>query len=197
MRRFVLAGLIVLALPCSATAAKPSVRAGDARATTTGGTATLSNDRLTRTWKTSGGVVTTSLRSANGSEWSNGNSPDFSLDLNGVPTSSTSVWSLRSVAARTEPRDPARPDRKRGAQLVFTYGLDPVGLITLERTYTLRPGAAVIGVTSTLHNGGPAPLRISSYSLDELTSGRAMTGHVLTYHGGSDWRDDYRVASTH
>src|SRR4051794_7462821 len=127
MRRLVLVGLIVLALPCSAAVAKPSARAGDARATTTAAGATLGNGQITRKWKTTGGVVTTSLRSADGTEWSNGNSPDFALDVNGVPTSSTSVWSLQGVVARNEPRDPARPDRKRGVQMVFTYELDPVG----------------------------------------------------------------------
>lgn len=131
-----------------------------------------------------------------GVNWSNGSSPDFTLDLNGVPTSSTSGWTLRSVVARKEPADPARPGRTLGVQLVFRYSLDPVGLVTLERTYTLRPGASLIGVTSVLHNGSPAPLRIASYSLDELTSARHVTAGVLTYHGGSDWRDDYRVATT-
>jgi hypothetical protein len=82
-------------------------------------------------------------------------------------------------------------------QVVFVYGLDPIGLVTLERTYTLRPDAAVIGVTSVLRNGSPAPLRIADYSLDELTSPVKASANVLTYHGGSDWRDDYRVTTRH
>src|SRR4051812_26407408 len=114
MRRLVLACLLVLSLPCAAAVAKPSVRVGDVRATTADGTATLTNGDISRKWKTSSGVVTTSLRSADGTEWSNGNSPDFTLDLSGVPTSSNNVWSLRSVAARNEPKDPARPGRARG-----------------------------------------------------------------------------------
>src|SRR5207248_2173615 len=122
-------------------------------------------------------------------------SPDFSLALDGVPTSSTSGWTLTGARARGEPFDPARPDRTRGVQIVFDYGVDPAGLITLERTYTLRPGAADIGVTSILHNGSPAPLRVGAYSLDELTSPATVSAQVLTYHGGSDWRDDYRVAT--
>jgi hypothetical protein len=53
-----------------------------------------------------------------------------------------------------------------------------------------------MGVTSVLRNGAPAPVRLGAYSLDELTSPRsAATANVLTYHGGSDWRDDYRVAT--
>src|SRR3954447_3774105 len=192
MRRLVLACLLLLALPAAASA-DTSARSGSARASAGNGGATLTNGRITRTWH---GAVTTSLRSgAHGTEWSNGNSPDFALDLNGVPTSSTTGWSLRSVTARTEPLDPARPDRRRGVQLVFVYGLDPVGVITLERTYTLRSGAAVIGVTSVLHNGSPAPLRIANYSLDELSSKAKVAANVLTYHGGSDWRDDYRLAT--
>jgi hypothetical protein len=196
MRRLVLSCcLLLLLVPASASAS--TVRAGSVRAATGDGTASLSNGRIARAWKTGGsGVVTTSLRSP-GHEWSNGNSPDFSISLGGVPTTSASGWTLRSVSARKEPADPARPDRTRGAQLVFEYGLDPLGLVTLERTYTLRPGAAVIGVASVLHNGSPAALRIPSYSLDELTSPVKATANVLTYHGGSDWRDDYRVAAKH
>jgi hypothetical protein len=194
MRRLVLACCLLLVVPAPASAS--SARAGSVRAVAENGTASLSDGRITRSWKTSdGGVVTTSLRSRT-REWSNGNSPDFTLDLNGVPTSSVSGWTLRGVTARAEPADPARPDRRRGVQLVYKYGLDPVGLVTLERTYTLRPGAAVIGVSSVLHNGGPAPLRIASYSLDELTSPQKATANVLTYHGGSDWRDDYRVQTS-
>ena len=193
MKRLVLACCLLLLAPAAASAS--SARAGSARASAGHGVATLTNRRITRSWRASGsGVVTTSLRSTQG-EWSNGASPDFTLDLDGVPTSSVSGWSLRSVSARDEPADPARPSRTRGVQLVFVYGLDPLGLVTLERAYTLRPGAAVIGVTSLLRNGSPAPLRISSYSLDELTSPKPASANVLTYHGGSDWRDDYRVAT--
>ena len=195
MRRLLLACCLLLLAPAAASAS--TARSGSAQALAADGTATLTNGRIARTWKTSGGpVVTTSLR-AGTTEWSNGSSPDFTLDVSGVPTSSVSGWTLRSVTARGEPADASRPERARGVQLVFVYGLDPLGLVTLERTYTLRSGAAVIGVTAILRNASPAPLRISSYSLDELTSGRAMTANVLTYHGGSDWRDDYRLAAKH
>ncbi|HEX4733672.1 MAG TPA: alpha-galactosidase [Thermoleophilaceae bacterium] len=195
MRRLLLACCLLLVVPAGASAS--TVRAGSARAVVDGSSASLANGRITRAWKTgAGGVVTTSLRSGS-REWSNGNSPDYTLDLNGLKTSSVSGWSLRNVTARREPFDPARPRRTRGVQLVFVYGLDPAGVVTLERTYTLRPGAAVMGVTSLLRNGSPAPLRIASYSLDELTSPVKATANVLAYHGGSDWRDDYRVATRH
>jgi hypothetical protein len=194
MRRIAFACCVLLALPASAFAS--AARAGSARAVADSGTASLTDGRITRTWSVNGGrVVTTSLRSRT-SEWSNGDSPDFTLDLNGLRTTSDSGWTLRAVTARGEPADPARPDRRRGVQLVFDYGLDPLGLVRLQRIYTLRPGAAVIGVSSLLHNGSPAPLRIASYSLDELTSPQKATANVLTYHGGSDWRDDYRVAAS-
>jgi Melibiase len=196
MRRLLVACCLLLLAPAGASAAS-SARAGSARAVADAGSATLTDGRITRTWRTSaGGVLTTSLRSPS-HEWSNGSSADFTLDLNGVSTSSVGGWTLRDVSARSEPFDAARPERTRGVQLVFDYGLDPAGLIRLERTYTLRPGAAVIGVTSALRNGSPAPLRIASYSLDELTSPAKATANVLTYHGGSDWRDDYRVAAKH
>ncbi|MEA2425637.1 MAG: alpha-galactosidase [Thermoleophilaceae bacterium] len=196
MKRLALAVAALLALPSAAAA--DTVRSGSARATAGDGVAALTNGSITRTWRTGpAGVVTASLRQGRrGTEWSNGASPDFKLELAGVPTSSTSGWTLRSVTARREPADPARPDRSHGVQLVFRYALDPAGLIALERTYTLRSGASIIGVTSVLHNGSPAPLRVGAYSLDELTSPKLTAGAtVLTYHGGSDWRDDYRVAT--
>ena len=157
MRRVVLACVVVLALPGTAAAAT-SARSGSATASAGGGTAELSNGRITRAWSTSDGVVTTTLRRGKkGRNWSSGHSPDFTLTLDSVPTSSVSGWTLTGVRARQEPTDPARPDRMRGVQLVFDYELDPAGLITLERTYTLRSGASAIGVSSVLHNGSPAP----------------------------------------
>ncbi|MFL5895229.1 MAG: alpha-galactosidase [Thermoleophilaceae bacterium] len=191
-----LACVVLLALPGTA-AAESTVRSGSARASVETGVATLTNGRITRSWKTTGGVTTTALRRGrHGTNWSNGRSPDFRLTLDGVDTSSTSGWTLTGVTARREPFDKSRPDRDRGVQLVFDYGLDPVGLITLERVYTLRSDAGAIGVSSALHNGSPAPLRVGAYSLDEITSGSHVTADVLTYHEGSDWRDDYRVAQT-
>ena len=197
MRRVATACLLALAIPASAHAQTTTVRSGSAHAMVADGSASLWDSKIERDWHTAPSrVVTTSLRSGpRGREWSDGASPDFTIDLAGVPTSSTSGWALRSVTARPEPADPARPGRVRGVQLVFDYGLDPVGLITLERTYTLRPGSAVIGVTSVVRNASPAPLRVNSFSLDELTSARKVSAQVLTYHGGSDWRDDYRVST--
>lgn len=199
MRRALLLSVLAMSLaaPAAASAkAAKTVRAGSATAKAGGSAASLSNSRIERAWSTTGGQsVTTRLKGGkNDPNWSDPESPDFTLTLNGVKTSSTTGWTLTSVKARREPADPARPDRTRGVQLVFKYGLDPVGLITLERVYTLRPGAAVIGVTSTLRNGSPAPLRVGAYSLDELTTDVSATAEVLTYHGGSDWRDDYRAS---
>jgi hypothetical protein len=197
MKRLLAVASLLLVLPSTASAASTSARSGSARASAGDGVATLTNGGITRTWRTTGGVVTTSFRAGKGgAELSNGASPDFKLELAGVPTTSTTGWSLQSVAARREPAEPSRPDRARGVQLVFRYSFDPVGLITLERVYTLRAGAAVIGVSSTLTNGSPASLRLGAYSLDELTAAKAgATANVLTYHGGSDWRDDYRIAT--
>src|SRR4051794_13134000 len=200
MRHFALPVLLALALPVSAQAAshKPApVKAGSAVASVDGSTATLSNSRITRQWKIGSTSTTTLLRRGkHGANWSNGASPDFTLTLDGVETSSTTGWTLTGVTARPEPADQSRPDRDRGVQLVFGYELDPAGLITLERTYTLRSGAGAIGVTSVLNNGSPAPLRIGAYSLDELTTAAKASAQVLTYHGGSDWRDDYRVSTS-
>src|SRR4051812_5454806 len=197
MTRLLLACSLLLLLLAPACASASSVKVGRVRAAADAGSASLGNGRIARTWKTgAGAVVTTSLRSPT-REWSNGNSPDFQLDLSGVPTTSVRGWTLRSVTARKDPAAPARPDRTLGAQVVFRYGLDALGLVTLERVFTLRPGAGVMGVTSLLHNGSAAPLRTASYSLDELTSPQKTTAHVLTYHGGSGLRGVDREAPAH
>jgi hypothetical protein len=109
--------------------------------------------------------------------------PDFSLTLDGVPTSSVSGWSL---AALTTSRVPG------GAALHFRYTLAGA---TLERTVTLLAGSPVMEVGSRLLNG-PVPARISDYTLDEVVVPHIAGTEVQAYHGGSDWRDDYRVNAT-
>src|SRR5215213_2332482 len=110
MRRLQAALLALFVLPASAHAAT-TVRAGGATATVQGDAATLSNGRISRSWRTGAdGVVTTALRQgAHGPNWSTPRSPDFTLTLDRVETSSTSGWSLTSLTARPEPADPARP----------------------------------------------------------------------------------------
>src|SRR5437763_5482296 len=122
------AAACALVAPCALGASAP-LRAGSATASVGDGTATLTNGRITRSWLIGSTSTTTVLRRGrNGANWSNGASPDFSLTLDGVPTSSVRGWTLGSVTARREPGGP-------GVQLVFDYGLDPVGLVTLERMY--------------------------------------------------------------
>src|SRR3954462_8226803 len=104
MKRLGLAFALLLTLAPVASAAPTSARSGSARAAVDNGTATLTDGRITRTWKTTGGVVTTSLRRGK-AELSNGPSPDFKLELAGVPPTSTSGWTLQSASARREPAD--------------------------------------------------------------------------------------------
>jgi Melibiase/Glycosyl hydrolase family 36 C-terminal domain len=195
MRRAVFACLVLLA--CTApSAGAATVSSGSAVATVSATAAGLANGRIERDWQLGDGSRTTALRrGAHGTNWSDGSSPDFTLVLDGVASSSTSGWHVAAARVRVEPVDPARPERRRGVQVVLAYELDAVPLVTLERVYTLRPGAGVIGVTAVLRNGSPVPLRVGPYSLDELTSRAAASAEVVTYHGGSDWRDDYRVTS--
>src|SRR4051812_49961574 len=110
MRRLLLACclLLVAAAPASAS----SARAGSARAVAQDGVASLTNGRITRTWRTAGdGVLTTSLRFPR-REWSNRSSPGFKVALDGVPTGSLSGWALRRPAARGGPAHPAPPPRQ-------------------------------------------------------------------------------------
>src|SRR4051812_37659105 len=191
MKRVLLACLLLALSPSAAAAASTSADAGSAHATSDGTRASLANGHISRTWDR---ALTTSLRDRrSGRDWAAPGSSDFTIDIGGASTGPGSPWTLRSTTARREPLDPSRPARRRGVQIVQVFALDPVGLITLERVYTLRPGSSVIGVTSVLHNGSPAPLRVDSYALDQLSSNAKVSAGVLTYHGGSDWRDDYRL----
>jgi hypothetical protein len=197
----VLAAALACGLPDAARAAPTTAAsAGDARALVSGNTVKLSNGRIARTWTIDGQghVFTVSLRDpAHAREWSNARSPDFSLELGGVPTSSASGWQLQSVAARRTPFDPARPRAGASVQVVFHYGA-PTALaaaVTLERVVTLYPGSAVMSIDSTLVNRVGAAARVGAYSLDELTSPQRPSAEVHAYNGGSDWRDDYRHVS--
>ena len=204
MSRRLLAPALALALgPVLSAPAQADVRAGDAVASVSGATATLSNRHIARTWAiTPGGPVVTSSLSdpATGRGWSRPSSPDFLLTLNQLPTTSTQGWALERVEAQPIPGDPARPDAGAGVQLLFRYAagaVPPAGdaPIELDRTYTLHPGDGVMGVSSTLVNRTPAPLRVGKYTLAELTTPGALTAEVQAYHGGTDWRDDYRAVS--
>ena len=204
---------VVVAIPVSFAVAAPS-DGGQARdgvtASVTSDAATLSNGRISRTWSlgSDGSVATTSLKSdpnsPAGTEWvAAGGGPDFNLDVNGVPTSSTLGWSLVSVAqqAPLAQKDPDRPRADLGNALLFRYSLvnaatDAVG-IELDRLVVLHPGSAVIETTSTLIDNGPAPIRVANYSLDQITAAKPdVPAEVQAYNGGSDWRDDYRHVTT-
>lgn len=166
--------------------------------------ASIGNSRIRRTWKVAGGAVTTSalVDVATGRSWTSGGSPDFRMTVDGVPTSSVDGWRLLSVTARSTPVDPSRPKARAGAQLLFRYQRDVAGSsalplvgLELDRLVVLRPDSAVLEITSTLIADAARIARVSSYSLDEVTTPIHLT-EVQAYHGGSDWRDDYRAVRT-
>jgi hypothetical protein len=148
-----------------------------------------------REWRVGGGgVVTTALVDvATGRSWAGLSSNEFSLTVNGVPLTSTGSWEVLEASAHALGAD--------AQQIVFRLGTTATSAsgvgIEVDRTYTLHAGSATIGVASTLVNRTPLPLRIGAYTLDEVTgaAGRAPTAEVQAYHGGSDWRDDYRQVS--
>ena len=148
--------------------------------------AQLSNGIVTRTWSigSDGTVATTALRGADGV---NRVSPgvDFSLTVGDVATSPGTGWTLAEVKSQQQ-------------SVEFRYVLGAPGLPSLEldRLVVLRPGSSVFETTSTLHSLG-APARIPAYTLDQVTAANATApAEVHAYHGGSDWRDDYRHVST-
>ena len=160
--------------------------------------AVLRNALVSRSWAIDAarGVTTTALTGA-GRAWASPG-PDFSLTLDGVPTSSTSGWQLADVVVQDPQALPNRPRSQLGAALRFRYVLPgpAAPLLELVRTVTLRPGTSVFRTTTTLLSHGP-PARVSAYSLDELTArSPTLPAEVHAYHGGSDWRDDYRAITT-
>jgi len=157
--------------------------AAAATARVSGATATLANRLVTLSWRLGQGGVTTDalIDRATGRDWAAPGAPEFFLTLDSAPTSSTVGWKLISATAH-------------GDSIVFRYGLGiSAGLVELDRTWTLYPGQAVAQVSAELVNHTPAVLRVGKYSLASLTSTAPVSAEVQTYHGGSDWRQDFRV----
>ncbi|HVT20335.1 MAG TPA: hypothetical protein VHE57_02950, partial [Mycobacteriales bacterium] len=109
-------------------------RVGSAYARVAADHVDIGDDEVSRTWSIAGGSVeTTSLTGPDGTEWAT-TGPDFTIDLGGVTTTSTSGWTLSYVQAfaqrdrvevefRFNPVDPALPTG-----------------VTLSRDITLAPG---------------------------------------------------------
>jgi hypothetical protein len=162
--------------------------------------ASLSNGRVSRSWAFGAdrSVTTTRLEGAGGHNWA-ASGADFQLDLDGVPTSSTTGWALQSATLVSPPALPNRTDSDKGAALLFRYALASAALpagVELDRLVVLHPGAGVLETRSTLLDHAPVPLRVTSYSLDQVTAADpALPAEVQAYNNGSDWRDDYRHVS--
>src|SRR5579875_749561 len=193
-----IAGLSPAATPnAPSPAAAPqgsSARVASALAQVTPTGATLADSMIAQRWRwqRGGGVsVSALIDRSTGQDWARAGGADFSLVVDSVPTSSLAGWRLLGVRALLTPPDPARPQAGRGVQIAFRYGLAVrSGLIELERTWTLYPGAAVEGVSEQIVNRTPAVVRIGAYTLAQLSSSAPVSAEVQTYHGGSDWRQD-------
>jgi hypothetical protein len=201
MQRVLTAAVLVAALVVPAARVVAPARADAVAASVNGATATLGNGRVQRTWHITsgltGGIVTTALIDGSGPigrSWAGPSSSDFSITVDGVSLTSTGTWQVLEASAHALGADAAQVRFRLGTPVSSALGLG----IEVDRTYTLHAGSATIDVESTLANHTPLPLRVGAYSLDELTgeAGKSPTAEVQTYHGGSDWRDDYRVVST-
>src|SRR5947209_3622844 len=169
------AEVVAIAAVCAAWAAPASadtVRVGNAVARISGQSATLASPRIERRWTIGATAASTSalVDPATGINWSATDSPDFALALDGVPTAPGSYWTLASVTAQRTVADPARPAAGAGVELFFKYLLAGTPLVELDRTYSLYPGAAIIGVGSRQVNGSPLPVRVGAYTLDQVSS---------------------------
>lgn len=183
-----------------ARADRPGDPAGDVVASVSSTQAVLGNHQVTRTWSLAGGTArTSSLVGARGSWVQPGD--DFTIDIDGVPTTASTGWTLSSVTPTRPTVLPGRPSSGLGRALLFRYSLvstatQPVG-IELDRLVALHPGSSVLETTTTLVDHGPAPVRVSSYTLEQVTAtDPTAPAQVQAYNGGSDWRDDYRHVST-
>ncbi|MFL5824085.1 MAG: alpha-galactosidase [Solirubrobacteraceae bacterium] len=175
-------------------------RSGDAVATVTGSEAVLADGRIRQAWSLQprGQVTVNQVRDqATGRAWARAGTPDFSLLLNSVPTTSTSGWRLIDATAQPIPYDRARPHAGHGVEIVFRYGLAlRRGRLDLDRTWRLFSGAGVEEVSERIVNRTPLVLRVGKYSLAQLTATKPATATVLAFHGGSDWRQDFRSTTT-
>jgi hypothetical protein len=163
------------------------------------GGASLSNGRVSRTWSVGRGVRTVGLVGPSGRALA-GSGPDFTVTVNGAPTSSVVGWQLVDVTAVPPTSRPGRPASGTGAALLFRYSLAASAVnaagVELDRLVALRPGSAVYETQTTVRNHGPATLRIPAYRLDQIAARNpAAPTEVHAYVGGSDWRDDYRHIS--
>ena len=147
-----------------------------AHASVTARVLSLGNELVRRDWTASRGVLTaTALVDVRAHRNWVRPGPDFRVDLDGLPT----TWTFTSAVQR--PHE-------------VTFHFDGPDGSQLVRTAVLRPHSAVVETTTTL-TAGAVPVRVGAWSLDQvLTPG---TVEVQTFHGGSDWRDDYRVTSSH
>ncbi len=200
----VLAPAAVLACSASAdvmAAPGPPVRVRDVVAQVSADAISLGNARIARTWAIDGqGHVTGATLDdpVAGRHWAAPGAPEFELTLDEVPTSSVTGWTLLDASARATPDDPGRPDAGPGGQVVLRYRLGSAslaGVPELVRTYSLYPRDSVIEVRTTLENASPAVLRVGATRLDQVAGARPAQAEVLAFHGGSDWRDDYREIS--
>ena len=173
--------------------AHAGVRTGGAVAQVKGNQVLLADGRIKQSWSVGArGQVTVSgvTDVTTGKQLATPGAPEFSLLLDSAPTSSTLGWRLIGAEARWAPDD-------AGAAVVFRYGLAVRrGLVELDRTWSLYAGEGVEAVTSTLVNRTPGVLRVGKYSLAQLTSAVGATAEVDAFHGGSDWRQDFRAAKT-
>src|SRR4051794_30801092 len=206
-RRLLAVVLAAAVTPATVALAAPGIgshgnvlRSRGVTAAVTSSGASLSNGVVSRSWAfgTDGSVTTTHLAGPGSREWAT-TGADFQIDLDGVPTSSTTGWVLQSATPVSPPALPNRTESDEGAALLFRYALASAALpagVELDRLVVLHPGAGVLETRSTLVDHAPVPLRVASYSLDQLTAlDPALPAEVQAYNNGSDWRDDYRHVS--
>jgi hypothetical protein len=130
-----------------------------------------------------------------GRDWSSRASNDLTVNLGGLTLASATLV-LNGVQSSTVPGDPRIPHAAAGARISFRYSPLVAGTgVELRRDFTTYAGSAVIEVDTNLMNSSPAPLRVGSFSLDEVTSAIPVSAEVGRYVGGSDWRDDFRQVS--
>lgn len=193
-----LAVLLCTALPAAAHA-DGQAQTGDAIAYVTPTGASIANARIARIWTidAAGAVRGATLEDRRtGASWA-APGPDFQITIDEAPTSSDTGWRLAAAEARIAPADAGRPDAGEAVQLVFRYRVVPADGTGPEliRSFTLHPRSAVIEANTRLVNHAPVPLRVGASSLDQIVAAQTpAAAEVQAYHGGSDWRDDYRVS---
>jgi len=202
----VIGALVLAAVPLAVGPPAPAAASPPVTSSASSTSGTLDGDLVARHWHIDpgsgtlaldAGATTTALTDvATGGQHVSSPSPDFSLTANGVTLTSATGWTSVTAVAGTAAADPghgAGPLGQPPAMLTFTYTrtAGPASLI-VTRAYRLSAGDAMTEVRTSLRTVG-APVAVTGWIVDEVTTPAAAAAQVVELHSGSSYTSRHRV----